>query len=334
MHLANSHRADMSLSKEQLEEIENLANQIRDLGNQLVYLREQSVLETNPSKIFANKNSVLDIREQMNQIGYRRDELIRLNYCSSMLSINYSDQVDPVYMHFDDQKQTCGAFLICGPLKFGQLWAYKNTINQISATRTRPSCDFHFENPNQGKDPDQIWDSMGEQLNLLGAKTQPNVTKVVLGRLETQHVTFLFRHIQSLSEQQLIGLIEQVWKPLVERVGQEKKLENSTHKLAAFFLDYSGDTCQWSLPCVPPGSAPPQPAYYPIRLNTLSRFKLEDLNDWAKTDKTLGVKIKADPKIAENLLVYSDNGVPERVADGLLKLFGLTYKGEDLWLDL
>jgi hypothetical protein len=322
------------LSQEQQEELDRLTNQILELGKKLKDFHKQLAYLADVPKVYELTMQVREIREQMDQLGFKQEQLIRFDYCSSMLSINYTDQVNPVLKHLNIHKQSCGAFLICGPLEFGQLWVLKRTIKGIGASRLKPSCDFNFNNPHQSKDPLKIWSAIGNQLQILGQKTPQEVTRVILGRLATQHVVLVFRHIQELQEGQLTDLIENVWKPLVEGFSQEKSLEKYPYKLVAFFLDYSGDTCQWNLPCVPPGDSPPQPAYYPIRLENLTRFNLAHLEKWAEGEgeTILGLKILENPTAAQNLLADSDNGIPERVAEELLRLHGLDYVGEDLWM--
>jgi len=330
----------MSLSPEQQEELDRLTQQIPELGKKLKEFRTKLAYLADVTQVYELNQQAQEIRDQMWQLGYRRDELIRLEFCSTMLSIDYTEQVSPVIKHLMVQKQTCGAFLICGPLEFGQLWVLKRTISgisKISATRLKPTCDIHFETQlPTSMSALNIWISLGEQLKILGQRTPQEVIKVILARLATQHVALVFRHIQRLQEGQLSDLIEKVWKPMVERVSQEKSLEKSPYKLVAFLVDYSGDTCQWNLPCVPPGEAPPQPAYYPIRLESLSRFKLKHLEDWAngEGETILGLKLLEGVTSVQKLLDDSDAGVPERVARELLWLHGFYYDGENQWMTI
>ncbi|ESA34527.1 tir protein [Leptolyngbya sp. Heron Island J] len=259
----------------------------------------------------------------------------QLELYSSLLKLGYRQQAR-LFRRAIESESVAG-FLIHGLPEYGQRWLLNRLVVQYLPEHLNSKIvKVNLNRLARKTNVESLWRELGVRVKVRGHKlTPPEIADGVYRWWLTQDVILVFHDVQALPESAVQEMIEQLWKPLTQRVQQASEGESAC-KLLMFLVDYVGKAEQWKLPFVEKLDASWKPQK-PIKTPKIQEFTDKDLMDWLDdqyrdlpSDLTQGI----DDKVKE-ILDSSEGGIPELALREICAQCGLDWYEElDKWLPL
>ena len=251
--------------------------------------------------------------------------------------LGYTEQEDS----FEDilsQRLTANAFLIRGESRdFGQDWLVKRLQEN---NLPEPNVLFYkidLESRSQGSKPDNVWHALARQVRLTSRRKRLKPTaspQDIISRIyeqnRTNHIIFIFTHINHLSKTIFNRLIQEIWKPILNYPQENATGVEHSNRLMLFFVDYWNKFEEWDLDISKDEV---------VDLEKIECFSKHDLRHWFKGHKDLLPPLEKSPiehipEMVNNILELSESGVPTYAIQAICEECDYEYGELEEWLTL
>ncbi len=217
-----------------------------------------------------------------------KQSLLEQQVHAALLKLNY-DLQEGLFGTFLDKNQSAGAFFIQGEQYYGQSWLLNRLLLETGSADANPIV-LKLGSLAISNGLNAIWVDLLHRLGLpynpLPPPEQilPSITKRLLEKWKTQHITLVFYDPQHLGEAATCHILEQLWAPLAAGVAAAPPAAK-THRLMLFLVDNTYETRNWNLPLVQKIDDAWQPDA-PVHLQKLKPIEASILDRWYNTVKT------------------------------------------------
>jgi DNA-binding Xre family transcriptional regulator len=251
----------------------------------------------------SDSQSIFDVTESQSLLPL--DERYRRILFKRLLEIDFIEQQKQVEKVIESHQ--IAAFVVHGKPAYGQQVLVKRLFDLIS-DNGKP-VPFYMSSNGIGKRHRSMWNHLSRQL-----QSEPNtdideIVDKVCEWWQTQNVFLMVHDVDCMLPELMLDLLENFWKPIVNKAYQHQHLNKRKTSLILFIIDNEGN-CHSKLKVLKDWNEPEFPRL-PLLLPAVCEFPADILNHWIK--KAVKDEILPEGLTAEIVLKDSDNGIPEDV---------------------
>lgn len=232
------------------------------------------------------------------------------------------------------------AFLVYGKREYGHSWLLYRFEKKLLAHQGKP-CQterlrFDLSSQFSERSIDALWRKLGVRVGINIPPFAQHFDKdaiVVRVRewLKTKNVELIFYNLHDMNSEDMEELIQGFWHPLIEQI-RNLPGQSSSNYLLMFLIDERGCVHKWNFHCVD-SIGENWKAGDPIKLAELTEFTDDAIADWiVKEGKKWPNLLEKDRPRLQEIMTYSNNGVPRGVLEYICYLCGCRWDEEEGWV--
>lgn len=211
----------------------------------------------------------------------------------ALRELNYNNQ-DTLFTKSVGAVEPAGAFLIHGKSGYGQRWLVNRLSYKVPDFTDAFYCSLCLQR--HRNNIQKLWENLANKCGSLSPSPE-DIVEAIYQHWQTQTVMLCFRNVDLVGETNLNHLLNELWRPLVNKV-QNADSPADKHPLLLFLIDNYGKQKKLGISFV--SQLDLNQPHIPVELQELEHFKNQEIKRWVRTQKQLfSPQLKMSVKISD-----------------------------------